>query len=466
MDSAPQLSGPAVEGSTLSGLRVLILSYYFPPLASAGGHRMGALSRHLAEAGADVRVVTVKHGLDVTDPALLDQLPDSIRVRRVPSLEGAKLRHMLRDRFKHSESQPDPVAEEAEEEQHRSILQRVLIALAWSLSAARLLQPWGFRRWIYARNAQRALREEIERERPDVLLASLGPMSQTWAALGAAEDTGVPVVFDFRDLWTTAPEYYTSLRAYRISRPMLWIDQRLERKALRGASFFVVNHDQMRKTLERLEPRAVGNSVTIPNGYEEDDFKAIPQPADRDSGQHIVRSVGTTYIYTVGPLLEACGRLDPETAAALRVELIGPYYDQNLLSANKIAQRVVDVRPPMPHADALAAMTEADVLLFLLRDMPGIEDMIPARLYEYLRLGKPLLALAPEGAAKELVLANGGTVIHPSDVDGLAAELKRIVAGEYPGGADPDSEAVQRFSRSSQALQLGAELRKVAERSR
>lgn len=465
MDSAPQLGGPAVEGSTLSGLRVLILSYYFPPLASAGGHRMGALSRHLAEQGADVRVVTVKHGLDVTDPALLEQLPASVNVRRVPSLEGARLRHMLRDRFKHSGDERDETEQDGSATSS-SFLQRILIALAWTISAARVLQPWGLRRWIYARNAQRALREEIERERPDVLLASLGPMSQTWAALNAAKGTGVPVVFDFRDLWTTAPEYYTSIRAYPFSRPMLWFDQRLERKALRGASFFVVNHDQMRQTLERLEPRAVGNSVTIPNGYEEDDFAALPEAGERAGGARIVRSVGTTYIYTVGPLLEACGELDAETAEVLKVELIGPYYDQNLLSAGAIAQRVVEVRAPMPHADALAAMNDADVLLFLLRDMPGIEDMIPARLYEYLRLGKPLLALAPEGAAKELVLANGGTVIHPKDVDGLVAELRRIAGGELPGGADPASEQVQRFSRRSQAQELGTELRKVAERSR
>jgi glycosyltransferase involved in cell wall biosynthesis len=107
-------------------------------------------------------------------------------------------------------------------------------------------------------------------------------------------------------------------------------------------------------------------------------------------------------------------------------------------------------------------MDEADVLLFLLRDMPGIDDMIPARLYEYLRLGKPILAVAPDGAAKDLVERNGGTVIHPADVDGLAAQLEAITRGRLPAGADATSPEVTRFSRRAQALELGRALQQVA----
>jgi glycosyltransferase involved in cell wall biosynthesis len=327
----------------LAGLKILLLSYYFPPLSSAGGHRTGALTRHLRELGADVTVVTAKHGLDVSDPALLERIPADVRVVRVPSLEGAAVRRRLRDRFKHQRLAPaaadraaaEPVADHGGS---GSAIQRAVLALAWGISAARVMQPWGLRRWIYARNAAKALRAEIKRDRPDVLVASLGPMSQTWSALRATRGTDVPVVFDFRDLWTTAPEYYTSVRALPIGKPALWIDRRLERWALKRASYFIANHDHMAKTLATLEPRAAQLVTVIPNGYEDDGFAAIDVaraaagPAAEglaNPKRAVVRSVGTTYIYTVGALLRACEQLPGESAAKLRIELIGPYYDEN-----------------------------------------------------------------------------------------------------------------------------------------
>lgn len=455
----------------LSGQRILLLSYYFPPLASAGGHRTGSLARHFAGLGAETTVVTVRHGLDVDDPELVRRLPDSVRVVRVPSFEGAALRRRLRDRVKHGRLKAGQGADgrgaETRSRRGPSLVQRLAMGLAWGLAAARVAQPWALRRAAFGWMAMRAVRREIRRARPDALLVSLGPMCQTWAALFGARGTGVPVVFDFRDLWTAAPEYYTSVRAYRIGRPAFWFDRAVERWALRRADWFVANHEHMRETLERLEPRAVGRVTVIPNGYEDDDFVALRSPTDDAAagGRHsevVVRSMGTTYIYTAKALLDACERLPAEVGRRLRVELIGPWYD--LVEQLERAERspVVHVLPPMPHAEALGRMAEADVLLFLLRDMPGIDDMIPARLYEYLRLGKPILAVAPDGAAKELVERNGGLVVHPADVEALARALDRIADGELPGRADPSSAEVKSFSRASQALRLGEVLGRLS----
>jgi glycosyltransferase involved in cell wall biosynthesis len=290
-------------------------------------------------------------------------------------------------------------------------------------------------------------------------------MCQSWAALLGARGSGVPVVLDFRDLWTTAPEYFTSLRGYAIGRPAYLIDRLTERWALRRADWFIANHEHMKGSLERLTPRAFGRVTVIPNGYEEDDFAALPAAGvsrATTDGVVTVRSTGTTYIYTAKSLLDACERLPAAAAARLRIELIGPWYD--LVSQLERAERmaVASVLPPRPHAEALKAMANADVLLFLLRDMAGIDDMIPARLYEYLRLGKPILAVAPDGAAKQLVERNGGTVVHPGDDAGLAAELERISRGELPGGADPSSFEVTQFSRDAQALKLGQALARLA----
>lgn len=444
-----------VEGDSsgeLAGLKVLLLSYYFPPLASAGGHRNGALARNLVRHGAEVTVVTVKHGLDVSDERLAEKLPAGVRVVRVSSFEGAKLRSRARDRYKH-----DALGAQAPP----SFTQRALMAAAATVVVARSFVPWAFRRLIFGVGAMRACRREIRRERPDVLLASLGPMCQSWAAVLAARAEGVPVAFDFRDLWTPAPEYYKNFLEHRITRPVRWVDRPIERWTMRRADFFVANHAHMARTMEQLEPHTAGHTVIVPNGYEESDFSDL-EPAVEAGDKAIVRSMGTTYIGTVAPLMAAVRKLPADLAGRLRVELIGPYYDSAEQADREDGLAVVEVRAPLPHREALAQMAGADVLLFLLRDTPGIDDMIPARLYEYLRLGKPILALAPPGAAQELVERQGGTVVHPDDVDGFAQALAGIAAGtQMPGAPNPHDPEILSFERGRQALALGQALRSL-----
>lgn len=451
--STPDGDGGTIRGE-LDGLRVLLLSYYFPPLASAGGHRTGALARNLAANGARVTVVTVKHGLDVSDPELLAKLPGAVRIVRVPSFEGAKLRSKARDRYKH-----DALAEDTQP----SVVQRTVVGAATAVVVARSFVPWAFRRTIFALNALRACRREIRRERPDVLLASLGPMSQAWAAVLAAGGSGVPVVFDFRDLWTTAPEYYKNFLEHRVTRPVRWVDRPIERWTMRRADFFVANHEHMQRTMERLEPHTAGRTIVVRNGYDEGDFGALGGASPRRSERAVVRSMGTTYIGTVGPLFEAVRRLNEPDAQRLSIELIGPYYDSAERAERPDGVEVIGVRAPLPHHDALAQMAAADALLFLLRDSPGIDDMVPARLYEYLRLGRPILALAPPGAAQELVERQGGTVVHPNDVDGLAEALSGIANGSrLPGAPNPDDPEIRSFERGAQALALGRALLSLA----
>ncbi|HEV7918551.1 MAG TPA: glycosyltransferase [Solirubrobacterales bacterium] len=453
------MNTPPSEASVgeLAGLKVLLLSYFFPPLASAGGHRTGALARHMSRLGAEVTVITARHGIDASDPALVDKLPPEVKVVRVPSLEGATLRAKARDRYKHEQTESD----ESEATPPPPAVRRAVMAAAWSMTVARSFNPWATRKFIYGLNAKRAVRKQIKRDRPDVLLVSLGPMVQSWAGVLGARGTGVPVVFDFRDLWTPAPEYYKNFLEYPITRPVRLIDRPIERWTMRRADFFVANHAHMERTMNELEPHTAGRTVVVPNGFEDEDFTALPSPAAPGPVKSL-RSMGTTYIGSVPPLLQAVSQLPKEIAEQLKIELIGPYYDTHEGLESAEGSSVLDVRAPLPHKQALIEMAESDVLLFLLRDTPGIDDQIPARLYEYLRLGKPILALAPSGAAQELVARHGGKVIHPTDSAGLAQALTEIARGELPGSADPSHPEIAAFERGNQALTLGRALRELA----
>ena len=54
---------------------------------------------------------------------------------------------------------------------------------------------------------------------------------------------------------------------------------------------------------------------------------------------------------------------------------------------------------PIPRRKALEYLYESDILLVFGFDGPGCELQVPAKLFEYLRVGRPIFALAPENTA-------------------------------------------------------------------
>ena len=67
--------------------RVLLLAYLFPPIANSGTQRPLKFAKYLTQYGWEPIVMTASHcDAHQTDPALLDELPKSVRVIRVPML--------------------------------------------------------------------------------------------------------------------------------------------------------------------------------------------------------------------------------------------------------------------------------------------------------------------------------------------------------------------------------------------
>ena len=74
---------------------------------------------------------------------------------------------------------------------------------------------------------------------------------------------------------------------------------------------------------------------------------------------------------------------------------------------------------------AQQSVSQADVLLIFQGDHP---TAIPAKFFEYLQSGKPILAIAQEGALKEIILRTGsGVVADPQDVTAIASAIEQVL---------------------------------------
>jgi glycosyltransferase involved in cell wall biosynthesis len=127
--------------------------------------------------------------------------------------------------------------------------------------------------------------------------------------------------------------------------------------------------------------------------------------------------------------------------------------------------RCVEFVPRLPYANSLRELGTADVLL-LLQASEDTRGLVPAKLYEYLRMQKPVLALVlPGEASRILQTTDGGVAIDPTDQRRLVEEL----VGFYRRWSDgtlqregADLAVVRRFDRRELTRELASIFERLA----
>jgi glycosyltransferase involved in cell wall biosynthesis len=118
--------------------------------------------------------------------------------------------------------------------------------------------------------------------------------------------------------------------------------------------------------------------------------------------------------------------------------------------------------PYSDHHRVLAQATHAHLLVLILGDAPGARGEYTGKIFEYIRLGIPVLATVPvDGVAARLVSDTGtGIAVPYDDVSGIAATVTRFYR-EWEEGVlhqrhhESRNEAVvQQYRRDVQARKL------------
>jgi glycosyltransferase involved in cell wall biosynthesis len=87
--------------------------------------------------------------------------------------------------------------------------------------------------------------------------------------------------------------------------------------------------------------------------------------------------------------------------------------------------KVIEILPRIPRDQAQSEMRKADVLLIIQGQHP---TAIPAKFFEYLLTGKPILALVGPGALHDIVLqTKSGCVANPSDQREIEVAIQKVL---------------------------------------
>jgi glycosyltransferase involved in cell wall biosynthesis len=388
-------------------MRVLIVSFYFPPAGGGGVQRVLKLCRHLPELGIDVDVLAPDDPKwSAVDPGLAADVPPETTVHRA--------------RYRGPSHAQTPAARLATAHGVGAIGVRA------ALLGRSLLLPDPEIAWLP--DAVRAGTRAVREREIDVVLSTSPPNSVHVVGAAIARRTGVPHVADFRDSWLANPHRRYERRSVRAKRA---VEERIAHRALRRVAAVSAVTPSIAEEAADLAPPGTTVRV-VANGCDFDEFEGLAyQRGERmrivHAGSFFGQRSPRPFLGAFAALLRSRPELQSRVQAAFLGELRPADRDWALGLGLGDALALEGFRP---HAEALAAMRAADALLLLVPRAGGRGlSVVSGKVYEYLAAERPIVALVPpEGDAATLLRETGSAwIADPDDEHAIGEAIAEAV---------------------------------------
>ena len=417
---------PSAWGVTLR--RALIVAPYFPPRRRVGSLRPFRFASHLQRFGWRPLVVCF------ATPG--ESLSERER-QRAQGIERIELRTPF-DRTRQgasgelgqaARSRPGRQAPSAGERLGGDAA-RALSWLASALDASVPIDAWApLLGWHAA-----TLLPRLVRAAPEVVFSTADPWSSHLFAACVARGVGVPWVADFRDPWTLCPFRGRGPRLTRV------INRAFERHVLMHASHATFTSE---RTLERYRaayPAAARRMSCLPNGF---DASLLTDPLDEPLeplaataplrllffGRFRPLSPARAILLALARLLER----EPGARGRVRQHPEGSLPPEDAPHARTLGVAdAFEPLSPVPPERTLSAVRRHDISL--LSTAPERDDIIPAKLWDYLAARRPILALGRNpDVARLLSTCSAGVQLAPERTADIAELLARCLAHKQRG---------------------------------
>lgn len=426
-------------------MRLLLVTYYYPPSGGPGVQRMLKLSKYLSTLGVSVTVLTVRPetaAYPMLDRSLSRDIHENVVLLRTFSWDPYGVFAFLQGKKK-----ADSIEVGLRSDAEHSWVQRLGRWIRGNifLPDARV----GWVPFAFARGLRAHRKEPF-----DVVLTSGPPHSTHLVGRLLARFGRLPWVADFRDPWVDIDFKHMLPKSAIASRLDAWLERNV---VTRCHALVTVSHQWAMD----FQARYGGNlpMSVIHNGFDPADFPHVPTPS--------------TYPFTIeyfgginrdrhpGALLSAMKHLNAEDRP--RIVFTGPvdgHLVQEVVRLGLSSQ--VTYVAYLPHEEAVQGMCRSSILLLLINRSENNGGILPAKIFEYAASGRPILGIGPtDGDAARFFRETGcGEMFDYEDVEGIISYLHRSRAQMPTGASD---QALKPYTRTFQAEQFLGILRKVVE---
>ncbi len=317
------------------------------------------------------------------------------------------------------------------------------------------------RQVLWVPSAIAAGRKALRRTPHDAVFATCGPASDLVIGRELARQFKLPLIVDFRDLWSTLPMPVFTTKLHRAAA------HRLERSIVRAASRVVAVAPRMAEEIATMHGVGTERAVSITNGFDPSDVARVHDTRNGAARPFRLVYTGSVHAnYNFDPFwrviaaLAREGKITPET---FRIEFVGNLAVSDLSTYG--VEAFVDTKPFVPHDRVFDEFAPADALLMIETAGYYARDSYAAKVFDYLITGKPVVALVEAGGYTWNLLEDAGVgyCADPADEAGIRRAVEQVLQlkGAPPRAVDSDAPPYRAFNRSHLARRLASVLDEV-----
>ena len=410
---------------------VMVLAVNFPPTGGVGVIRTLKFVKYLPQFGWNPVVVTLPAGTkQIQDDSLLSEVPEHTTVHRPPY-------------FDYRRYFPKPVVKLIQSYEKRVYFPDKYIR--WNRAALKYIEN-----------------EIVDKQTIDLLYTSVGPHSTLLLAHELKKRFNIPIFIDFRD-----PFSFSQYALLDVKQDYRKKAEAIETKVFKDADQINNVTRIWQKAYESRYPEIGPKSSLLHNGYDEDDFSHLN---GKERTEVFTVGYNGTYsrIVPIEPLMEAIRYIHQEHRISIRLSIATPIKKSRLISKFPYLSQnnLMDHRGFLPHRQSLENLYQSDVSALILNDIPATDGMIPAKTFEYLRVGNPILLMHRKGSflAELIEKTRTGSTVNISDPDSITQALLKFYHQWEQGSMafDPDWNEIKTYERQYLTGRLAADFDRLA----
>ncbi|PHS53780.1 MAG: glycosyl transferase family 1 [Lutibacter sp.] len=423
--------------------KVLIITYYWPPAGGSGVQRWLKFVKYFRNFQIEPVIYTVENPkYPIEDKSLVNDLPTNIEVLKQPIWEPNNIFSFFGKKKKESagflNSNPSFFGK---------LLQYI---------RANYFIPDARKFWV--RPSVNYLKKYLKENTIDVVITTGPPHSMHLIGLKLKKQLGIKWIADFRDPWTEI-DYFHQLP---LTKKAITKHQYLENEVLKNADSVIVVGETMKEIYNKFN----SNVFTITNGYDgvilenkiELDSKFTLTHIglmNADRNPNMLWQVLSEIIYEKKEFssdfeLKLIGKVD----ASVKRDILKYNLSENVRIINYVS-----------HNKVVEYQKKSQLLLLVVNNVPSANQIITGKIFEYLMVKRPILAIAPtKGDLSEIIhKTNSGVVIDFNEAKKLKSTILDYYSIFKQGKLTIESKNIEQFHRRELTKQVAEIINKITE---
>lgn len=407
-------------------MKVLIITYYWPPAGGSGVQRWLKFTKYLSSFGITPIVYVPENAAYPTiDKKLLEEVAN-VEVLSAPIFNPQDL---------------------LPKKKQQSGVANVSKGGVLSWIRGNFFIPDAKVFWV--KPSVKLVSKYVVENKVDVVISSGPPHSMHLIAEKVKAKTNVKWIADFRDPWTTL--YYAE--DFQLSNFAKRKNEQLERKVLQNADVVLT----VSNTLQQEFSLTAKKVEVITNGFD-DEVEVLNIALDKKfSISHIGLLPRQSNPMVLWQVLREISEENKSFKNDLEISLTGNVSEETIqaIKENKLENNLL-LNGYVSHKKAIRLQKQSQVLLLLIPNTKNSKGILTGKLFEYLTSKRPILAIGDEDGDLATILkeTNAGTLVGFKNKARLKAEVLKLYKDFKDGSLTVKPRSIEQYHRKNLTEQL------------